>query len=176
MQIGRIRGQAYIYIVKKWREDGGGKRWKAREENRREAVENRREAGSGGKRGKKIGGRWEADVGWLSDLTTSCGLRSIPGRNSSKQNTTRKRYTDLGDSGGLNRRKLYIETKSQEETGTKTSSGVFSHLGGAARGGPAPPVCETHTNSFSCPFSSRDFSYLLKIAKILKEELFAKFF
>jgi hypothetical protein len=29
----------HIYIVKKWREDGGGKRWKAREENRREAVE-----------------------------------------------------------------------------------------------------------------------------------------
>jgi hypothetical protein len=88
--------------------------------------------------------------------------RAIPDKNSSKQNTTRKRYTDLGDSGGLNRRKLYIETKSQEET--------------AARGGPAPPVCETHTNSFSCPFSSRDFSYLSKTAKILKEELFVKLF
>jgi hypothetical protein len=25
---------AYKYIVKKWREEGGGKRWKAREENR----------------------------------------------------------------------------------------------------------------------------------------------
>jgi hypothetical protein len=46
--------------VKKWREDGGGKQWKTREENRREAVENRQEAGSGGKRGKKIGGRREA--------------------------------------------------------------------------------------------------------------------
>jgi hypothetical protein len=101
---------------------------------------------------------------------------AIPDRNSSKQNTTRKRYTDLGDSGGLNRRKLYIETKSQEETGTEMSSGVFSHPGGAARGGPAPPVCETHMDSFSCPFSSRDFLYLVKIAKILKEELFAKLF
>jgi hypothetical protein len=100
--------------------------------------------------------------------------RTIPDRNSLKQNTTRKRYTDLGDSGGLNRRKLYIKTKSQEETGTEKSSGVFSHLGGAARGGPAPPMCEEHTDSFSCPFSSRDFSYLVKIAKILKEELFAK--
>jgi hypothetical protein len=66
--------------------------------------------------------------------------------------------------------------KPQEETGMETSSGVFSHLGGAAKGGPAPPVCETHMNSFSCPFSSRDFSYLLKTAKILKEELFAKLF
>jgi hypothetical protein len=103
-------------------------------------------------------------------------LRVIPDRNSSKQNTTRKRYTDLGDSGGLNKRKLYIETKPQEETGTETSSEVVSHVGGAARGGPAPPVCETHTDSVSSPFSSRDFSYLLKTAKILKEELFVKLF
>jgi hypothetical protein len=102
--------------------------------------------------------------------------RAIPDRNSSKQNTTRKRYTDLGDSGGLSKRKLYIETKPQEETGTETSSGVFSHIGGAARGGPAPPVCEAHTDSFLCPFLSRDFSYLVKTAKILKEELFAKLF
>jgi hypothetical protein len=101
-------------------------------------------------------------------------LRAIPDRNSSKQNTTRKRYTDLGDSGGLNRQKLYIETKSQGETGMEKSSGVFSHLGGAARGGPAPPVCERHTDSFSCPFSSRDFSYLVKTTKILKEDLSAK--
>jgi hypothetical protein len=100
--------------------------------------------------------------------------RAIPDRNSLKQNTTRKRYTDLGDSGGLNRQKLYIETKSQEETGTEKSSGVFSHLGGAARGGPVPPTCEKHTDSFSCPFSPRDFSYLLKTAKILKEESFTK--
>jgi hypothetical protein len=64
--------------------------------------------------------------------------------------------------------------KSQEETGMEKSFGVFSHLGGAARGGPAPPTCEEHTGSFSCLFSSRDFSYLLKIAKILKKELFVK--
>jgi hypothetical protein len=101
-------------------------------------------------------------------------LRSTPDRNSSKQNTTRKQYTDLGDSGGLNKRKLYIETKSQEETGTETSSEVLSHLGGVARGGPMPPMCEEHTDFFSCPFSSRDFSYLVKTAKILKEEFFAK--
>jgi hypothetical protein len=101
-------------------------------------------------------------------------LRSTPDRNSSKQNMTRKRYTDLGDSRGLNRRKLYIKMKSQEETRTETSSGMFSHLGGVARGGPAPPICEEHMESFSCPFSSRDFSYLVKTAKILKEEIFAK--
>jgi hypothetical protein len=54
------------------------------------------------------------------------------------------------------------------------SSGVFSHQGGTARGGPAPPMCEECPDSFSCPFSSHDFSYLVKIAKILKEELSAK--
>jgi hypothetical protein len=89
---------------------------------------------------------------------------------------TRKRYTDLGYSGGLYKQKLYIEAKSQEETGTETSSGVFSHQGGAARGGPTPPVCEEHPNSFSCPFSSRDFSYLVQTAKIIKEEFFANLF
>jgi N-formylglutamate amidohydrolase len=61
--------------VKKWREDGGRKRWKAREENRREAVENRREAGRSGKRGKKIGGRREAveSAGrWRQEVMESC--------------------------------------------------------------------------------------------------------
>jgi hypothetical protein len=101
-------------------------------------------------------------------------LRSTPDRNSSKQNATRNRYTDLWDSGGLNKQKLYIETNSQEETEMEMSSGVFSHIGGAARGGFAPPVCERHTDFFSSPFLSHDFSYLLKTAKILKEELFAK--
>jgi hypothetical protein len=99
-------------------------------------------------------------------------LRSTPDRNSSKQITTRKRYTDLEDSGGLNRQKLYIKTKSREETGTEKSFRVLSHLGGAARGGPVPPMCEEHTDSFSYPFLSCDFSYLVKIAKILKERAF----
>jgi hypothetical protein len=86
----------------------------------------------------------------------------------------RKRYTDLGYSGGLYRQKLYIEGKSQEETRTEMSSEVFSHQGGAARGGPAPPMCEKHTDSFSCPFLSRDFSYFIKTAKILKEKFNVK--
>jgi hypothetical protein len=64
--------------------------------------------------------------------------------------------------------------KSQEETGMKTSSGVLSHQGGATRGGPVPLVCEEHTDSFSCPFSSRDFSYLVKTTKIMKEKFFVK--
>jgi hypothetical protein len=51
---------------------------------------------------------------------------------------------------------------------------VFSHQGDAARGGPAPPVCEKHLDSFFYPFSSHDFSYLVKTAKILKEDLFVK--
>jgi hypothetical protein len=58
----------------------------------------------------------------------------------------------------------------------ETSSGVLSHQGGMARGGPAPPMCEEHTDSFSFPFSSRDFSYLVKIVKILKEEFFGNLF
>jgi hypothetical protein len=110
----------------------------------------------------------------LEEAMAPPNLRSTPDRNSSKQNTTKKQYTDLRDSRGLNRQNLNIETKSQEETGTEKSSGVFSHIGGAARGGPMPPVCERHTDFFSCPFLSHDFSYLLKIAKKLKEELFVK--
>jgi hypothetical protein len=54
------------------------------------------------------------------------------------------------------------------------SSEVSSHQGGAARGGPMPPVCEEHPDSFSCPFSSHDFLYLVKIAKILKEKFNVK--
>jgi hypothetical protein len=42
------------------------------------------------------------------------------------------RYIDLGQSGGLYRRKLNIEMKSQEETGMEMSSGVLSPKGGAA--------------------------------------------
>jgi hypothetical protein len=112
----------------------------------------------------------------LEEAMVLLNLRSTPDRNSSKQNTMRKRYTDLGDSGGLYRQKLYIETKSQEETGMEMSSEVFSHQGGAARGGPAPPVCEEHPDSFPCLFLSRDFSYLVKIAKIIKKEFFTNFF
>jgi hypothetical protein len=49
-------------------------------------------------------------------------LRIDPDRNRSKQNMMRTRYTDLGQSGGLYRRKLNNETKAQEEIGTEMSS------------------------------------------------------
>jgi hypothetical protein len=89
---------------------------------------------------------------------------------------TRTRYTDLEQSGRLYRRKLNIETKSQEETGTETSSGVVSPQGGAAWSGPAPPGGEEPSDSVSCLFSSRDFSYLIKTSKIKIEKLIVNLF
>jgi hypothetical protein len=80
----------------------------------------------------------------------------------------------LGTPGGYIGENYTSKGKSQEETGMEKSFGVFSHQGGMARGGPAPPVCEEHLDSFSCPFSSRDFSYVVKTAKILKEEFNVK--
>jgi hypothetical protein len=77
----------------------------------------------------------------------------------------RKRYTDLGQSGGLYRQKLNIKTKSQEETGMETSSEVVSPQGGAAWSGPTPPGGEEPPDSVSCPFLSHDFSYLIKKQK-----------
>jgi hypothetical protein len=82
------------------------------------------------------------------------------------KNTRRTRYTNLGQSEGLYRQKLNIETNSQEETGTKTSSGVVSPQGGAARRGPTPTGGEEPPDSVSNPFSSHDFSYLTKTTKI----------
>jgi hypothetical protein len=76
-------------------------------------------------------------------------------------------------SKGLYRQNLYIKTKSQEETGTETSSVVLSPQGGAAWGRPAPPGGEEPPDSVSCPFLSRDFSYLAKTIKILIEKFFA---
>jgi hypothetical protein len=75
---------------------------------------------------------------------------------------------DIQTSGiwGLYRQKLNIKTKSQEETGTETSSGVDSPHGGMARRGPAPPGGEEPPDSVSNPFSSHDFSYLIKTTKI----------
>jgi hypothetical protein len=66
--------------------------------------------------------------------------------------------------------------KSHEETGMDTSSGVLSPEGGAAWGGPAPPGGEEPPDSVSYPFSSRDFSYLIKTTKILLKEFNARFF
>jgi hypothetical protein len=125
--------------------------------------------------GLMISAREFSSDGPDEDIATQSGEQS-PGRNSSKQKHDEKMIYRPRGLRGLCRRKLYIKAKSQEETGTKTSSEVFSHQGGAARGGPTPPVCEEHPDSFSCLFSSRDFSYLVKTAKIIKEEFFANLF
>jgi hypothetical protein len=97
-------------------------------------------------------------------------LRSTPDRNWSKQKHDEKTIYSLGQSGGLYRRKLNIETKSQKETGTEPSSGVVSPQDGAAWSGLAPPGGEEPPDPVSCPFSSRDFSYLIKTTKILIEK------
>jgi hypothetical protein len=80
------------------------------------------------------------------------------------------RYTNLGQSRGLYRKKLNIKTKSQEEIGTEMSSGVVLPQGGAAWSGHVPPGGEETPDSVSCPFSSHDFSYLIKTTKILMEK------
>jgi hypothetical protein len=66
--------------------------------------------------------------------------------------------------------------KSQEETGMVMSSGVVSPQGGAAWSGPVPPGGEEPPDSVSCPFSSRDFSFLVKTTKILMEKFNANLF
>jgi hypothetical protein len=66
--------------------------------------------------------------------------------------------------------------KSQEETGMETSSGVDSPQGGTAWGGPTPPGGEEPPDSVSYPFSSCDFSYLIKTTKILIEKFFVNLF
>jgi hypothetical protein len=93
-------------------------------------------------------------------------LRQILTEKDRNKNATRTRYTDLGQSGGLYRRKLNIKTKSQEETGTGTSFGVVSPQGGVAWSRPAPPGGEEPPDSVSCPFLSHDFLYLIKTSKI----------
>jgi hypothetical protein len=60
--------------------------------------------------------------------------------------------------------------ESLEETEMETSSGAVSPQGGAAWSGPAPPGGEEPPDSVSCPFSSHDFSYLIKTIKILMEK------
>jgi hypothetical protein len=93
-------------------------------------------------------------------------LGTTPDRNRSKQKRNENTIYRPRVIRGLYRRKLNIKMKSQEETGTKTSSGVDSPQGGAARRGPAPPGGEEPPDSVSNQFLSRDFSYLIKTTKI----------
>jgi hypothetical protein len=66
--------------------------------------------------------------------------------------------------------------KSQEENRTEKSSEADSPQGGTARRGPAPPGGVGPRSSISNSFSSRDFSYLVKTAKILMEKFNANLF
>jgi hypothetical protein len=96
--------------------------------------------------------------------------RTTPNRNSSKRKHDKNMIYKPRAIRGLYRQKLNIEAKSQEETGMETSFGVVSPQGGAAWSGPAPPGGEEPPDSISYLFSSRDFSYLIKTAKILMEK------
>jgi hypothetical protein len=77
---------------------------------------------------------------------------------------------------GLYRRKLNIKTKSQEETEMETSSEADTPQGGMASRWPVPPSGVEPPSSISNSFLSRDFSYLVKIAKVLKTKFNANFF
>jgi hypothetical protein len=113
--------------------------------------------------------------GPVKDIVTP-KLRTIPDINNSKQKHNKKTIYRPRVLRGLCRRKLYIEGKSQEETGMETSSGVDSPQGGVTWGGPMPPGGEEPPNSVSFPFSSHDFLYLAKTTKILMENFFANLF
>jgi hypothetical protein len=62
-------------------------------------------------------------------------LRTTPDRNRSKRKHDENTIYRPRAIRGLYRRKLNIETKSQEKTGTETSSGVVSPQGGVAWSG-----------------------------------------
>ena len=61
-------------------------------------------------------------------------LRVKPGRNSSKQNMTRKRYMDLGGSGGLYNKKIHNKREVLDENGSERGSEAATPPPGAARG------------------------------------------
>jgi hypothetical protein len=116
-------------------------------------------------------------------------LTTAPDRNRSKQkhdekmiyklltetdqnkNTTRKRYTDLGDSGELYRRKFNNKRMAHDETGSETSSKATTQPGGAASKGPAPWYGVVPPGTVSYSFSSRNFSYLIKNNKSISRKV-----
>jgi hypothetical protein len=53
---------------------------------------------------------------------------------------------------------------------------VLSPQGSVAWSGPVPPGGEEPLDSVSCPFLSRDFSYLIKTTKILIKKFYANLF
>jgi hypothetical protein len=78
----------------------------------------------------------------------------------------RKRYTDLRESGGLYSRKFNNQGKAQDETGSETSSEATTPRGGVASREPVPRGGVVPSGTVSYPFSSRNFSYLIKTTKI----------
>jgi hypothetical protein len=77
-----------------------------------------------------------------------------------------KRYTDLGKSGGLYSQKFNNKRKAQDETGSETSSKATTPRGGVASRGPTPWGGVVPSGTVSYPFSSHNFSYLIKTTKI----------
>jgi hypothetical protein len=78
------------------------------------------------------------------------------------ENTTRKRYMDLGESRGLYSQKFDNKRKAQDETGSEMSSEAITPHGGAARRGLVPLGGEVPLGTVSYPFPSHNFPYLIK--------------
>jgi hypothetical protein len=103
-------------------------------------------------------------------------LRTTPNRNSSKQkhgeNTIYKPWVIRGVI------KAKIKHRNKITGGNRDGNElqVVSPQGGAAWSGTVPPGGEESPDSVSCPFLSRDFSYLIKTTKILMEKFNANHF
>jgi hypothetical protein len=96
-----------------------------------------------------LGSWWSSSLGLLplsslEGAVIRLELRTTPDRNSSKQKHYENMIYKPRVLRGFYSRKLNIETKSEEETGTKTRSGVVSPQGGVAWSGPAPLVVRSH--------------------------------
>jgi hypothetical protein len=61
--------------------------------------------------------------------------------------------------------------KAQEKTGMETSSEADTPQGGMASRGPAPPGGVEPPGSVSNPFSSHEFSYLIKNDKNISKKV-----
>jgi hypothetical protein len=103
-------------------------------------------------------------------------LRTTPDRNRSKQKHDENMIYRPRVIRGLYRQKLNIEAKSQEETRMEKSSEANSPQGGVASRGAAPPGGVEPQGSVSNSFLSHDFSYLIKITKVLTEKFDANLF
>ena len=101
-----------------------------------------------------------------SEIMVLLNFEKIPGRNSSKQNTTRKRYTDLGGSGGLYNKKFHNKRKVWAKTGRRGAPRRPHMCQARPEGPPAPGAGVVPSGLHSILFTSRYFSYFLKTVKI----------